>query len=403
MATVRALMWILAGVVLLDVALVAVVAISAAVVRWRGPRAVRDPVTWWPMETGRETAGRHGRGVVVVPIRSGEATVPAASEPRRPRHRAIAVALVAAIVFAGSAFASPQIRRLVATAIGTVTGTSQTEAGGQNAEGQPAAGDPSDHPDVAGHGGSSPSQRGTTDPSPGPAVEPRPPGVPHGGVLAPTAPSSLTANASSSSQVDLVWADVDGETGFRVERSSDGAGGWSTVGDTGAGGTSWSDGGLSEGTTYYYRVVATNLGGDSPPSNVASATTSIDPASPTTVTAVAASPTQIDLEWTDVANETGYRLERSDGSGGWTIVATTGQDVTSSSDTGLTPGTSYSYRVFATNAAGDSPASDVTSATTPTDPGQDGEGATSPPDPPATESGDPDPGTPMASPAMRVG
>jgi hypothetical protein len=120
------------------------------------------------------------------------------------------------------------------------------------------------------------------------------------------------------------------------------------------------------------------------------------------VTAIASSPTQIDLEWTDVANETGYRLERSDGSSGWTTVATTGQDVTSSSDTGLTPGTTYSYRVFATNAAGDSPASDVVSATTPTDPGQDGEDPTSSPDPPDTEGVDPDPGASMASFPLRV-
>jgi hypothetical protein len=398
-AGVRALLWILAGVVLLDVALVVVVAICAAVVRRRGPRAVRDPVTWWPMETERE-AGGHGRDVVV-PIRTGE-TAPAASEQRRPRHRTLAVALVAATVFAGTAFASPQIRRFVATAIGTVTGTSQTEAGGQDPEGQPAPGGPSDRPGVAGPKGSSPSPDRTAEPSPGPVVEPRPPGVPHGGVLAPAAPSSLTASARSSSQVDLVWADVDGEIGFRVERSSDGAGGWNAVGDTEAGGTAWSDGGLSQGTTYYYRVVATNLGGDSPPSNVASATTSIDPASPTTVTAVAGSATQIDLAWTDVANETGYRLERSDGSGGWTTVATTGQDVTASSDTGLTPGTTYSYRVFATNAAGDSPASDVVSATTPPDPGPEGQGATSPPSPPGTESGDPDPLAEMASLRIRV-
>jgi titin len=96
------------------------------------------------------------------------------------------------------------------------------------------------------------------------------------------------------------------------------------------------------------------------------------------VTAVASSPTQIDLEWTDVANETGYRVERSDGFGGWTTVATTGQDVTASSDTGLAPGTTYSYRVFATNAAGDSAPSDVVSATTPDAPGTGEEDPASP-------------------------
>ncbi len=84
------------------------------------------------------------------------------------------------------------------------------------------------------------------------------------------------------------------------------------------------------------------------------------PISPTGLTAVAASSTQIDLSWADVATETGYRVERSlDGATDWTTVATTGQDVTAQSDTGLSPGTTYYYRVFATNDDGDSPAADV--------------------------------------------
>jgi hypothetical protein len=105
-----------------------------------------------------------------------------------------------------------------------------------------------------------------------------------------------------------------------------------------------------------------------PPSHpdVTSATTTTDPpSSPGAVTAVAASSTQIDLSWTDVGTETGYRVERSpDGTTDWVTVATTGQDVSGYSDTGLSPSTTYYYRVFATNAGGDSPASDVTSATT---------------------------------------
>jgi titin len=86
---------------------------------------------------------------------------------------------------------------------------------------------------------------------------------------------------------------------------------------------------------------------------------------PTGLTAVAASSTQIDLSWSDVSTETGYRVERSlDGATDWITIATTGQDVTAQSDTGLSPGTTYYYRVFATNAGGDSPASDVASAYT---------------------------------------
>ncbi|HYT77700.1 MAG TPA: fibronectin type III domain-containing protein [Actinomycetota bacterium] len=89
------------------------------------------------------------------------------------------------------------------------------------------------------------------------------------------------------------------------------------------------------------------------------------PPSPSGLTAVAASPTEIDLTWADVTAETGYRVERSlDGSTDWTTVATTGQDLTTQSDTGLSPGTTYYYRVFATNGGGDSSASDVALALT---------------------------------------
>src|SRR5205085_9576993 len=69
--------------------------------------------------------------------------------------------------------------------------------------------------------------------------------------------------------------------------------------------TSYSDTGLSAGTTYYYEVVATNSAGDSGPSNVASATTTQPaqpPAAPTGLTATAASSSQNNLTWADNSN-----------------------------------------------------------------------------------------------------
>jgi large repetitive protein len=112
-------------------------------------------------------------------------------------------------------------------------------------------------------------------------------------------------------------------------------------------------------------VQSTTAAGDSPPSQVVSATTAIDPPSAPSITTVISSSSQIDLSWNDVATATGYRVERSsDGATGWAPVATLGQDGTTYSDTGLSAGTTYSYRVFATNAAGDSPPSQVVSATT---------------------------------------
>jgi titin len=170
---------------------------------------------------------------------------------------------------------------------------------------------------------------------------------------------------ASSTQIELEWSDVPVETGYRVERSADGSTGWVTVATTGQDVTTYLDGGLASSTTYYYRVFATSAGGDSPASGTASATTTADPPSPTTVTAVPASSTTIELGWTDVSGETGYRVERSaDGSTEWITVAAIGQDVTTYVDSGLASDTTYYYRVFATNFGGDSPASDPASATT---------------------------------------
>ena len=84
------------------------------------------------------------------------------------------------------------------------------------------------------------------------------------------------------------------------------------------------------------------------------------PAAPSNLTATASSSSQIDLSWTDNANnEEGFKIYR-DGA----LVTTTAANVTSYSDTGLTASTTYSYYVKATNASGDSDASNTASATT---------------------------------------
>jgi uncharacterized protein YkwD len=89
----------------------------------------------------------------------------------------------------------------------------------------------------------------------------------------PGAVGSLTAAAASSSQVNLSWSDVSGETGFKVERSADGQTGWTQIGTTGANVTTYQDTGLSASTPYYYRVRASNADGDGGYSPTASAIT----------------------------------------------------------------------------------------------------------------------------------
>jgi titin len=92
----------------------------------------------------------------------------------------------------------------------------------------------------------------------------------------PAAVGNLNATAVSSTQVNLSWSDVSGETGFYVERSTDGTT-WSQIAATAAGVTSYQDSGLSASTTYSYRVRAFNGSGPGGYSAVASTTT---PAAP---------------------------------------------------------------------------------------------------------------------------
>ena len=93
----------------------------------------------------------------------------------------------------------------------------------------------------------------------------------------PAAPTNLVATAASYTQINLTWADAStNETSFLIERSTDNVG-YTQIASVGAGVTGHSDAGLSGSTLYYYRVRASNSGGNSAYSNVASATT---PAAP---------------------------------------------------------------------------------------------------------------------------
>ena len=96
------------------------------------------------------------------------------------------------------------------------------------------------------------------------------------------------------------------------------------------------------------------------------------PSAPIDLTAGAATPTTVPLSWTaprfDGATAvTGYKVEWSaDGNDPWTVAqADTGSTATSYTHTGLTPQTTYHYRVSAINSVDTSAASDSVSATTP--------------------------------------
>lgn len=87
---------------------------------------------------------------------------------------------------------------------------------------------------------------------------------------------------------------------------------------------------------------------------------------PSNLAAVAPSATQINLSWADNStNETGFQIERTTpGGNAYATLATVGSGTTSWSDTGLTPGVTYLYRVRATHTSASSAYSNEASATT---------------------------------------
>ncbi|HEU4752404.1 MAG TPA: malectin domain-containing carbohydrate-binding protein, partial [Armatimonadota bacterium] len=87
----------------------------------------------------------------------------------------------------------------------------------------------------------------------------------------PAAPTNLTATAGNAS-VSLTWNASSGATSYNVKRSTTSGSGYVTL--AGVSATSYTDNTVANGSTYYYVVTAVSSGGESGPSNQASATPS---------------------------------------------------------------------------------------------------------------------------------
>lgn len=183
----------------------------------------------------------------------------------------------------------------------------------------------------------------------------------------PIAPTNLIATAAGASTINLIWTDnASNETSFVLQRSLSGSSGFATIATIAANTISYSNTGLNGSTTYFYRVHASNSNGNSAWSNVANATTASagPPAAPSNLTAVSAGCNSIKLTWLDnSSNETNFELRRSTSQNGtYTTVATLPANTTIYTNTGLTKGRKYYYKVRAANAAGNSAWSNTANA-----------------------------------------
>jgi fibronectin type 3 domain-containing protein len=192
----------------------------------------------------------------------------------------------------------------------------------------------------------------------------------------PSAPTGLTATASSSSAIGLSWTPVTPPANCSI--SSYTVYGGTTANPTtviasGVTGTTYSNTGLAASTTYYYVVKAVDADGTSAASAQAQATTPAPacttvPSAPTGLTATVSSSSAISLSWTPVTPPVSCSISSYTVYGGTTAnptaVIASGVTGTTYSNTGLTASTTYYYIVKAVDGDGTSAASAQASAET---------------------------------------
>lgn len=184
------------------------------------------------------------------------------------------------------------------------------------------------------------------------------------------APIELRAVLVSDTVVDLVWSHAGSADGFEIQRAEDVSGvpaAFAVVGEVAGVGASFQDCGTTEGSTYWYRVSASQGGQTSGFSDllaVTTGTTSTLPAAPEAVQAVALSSDEVLLSWQDSSSgEEGFLVERARGSEAFKSLTQVGAATESLVDFGLVPEESYRYRVRAFAGTRASPYSDVVQVT----------------------------------------
>jgi len=178
-------------------------------------------------------------------------------------------------------------------------------------------------------------------------------------ITIPAAPVATSASAITDVFFTANWNSSTGASDYRLDVATD-AGFTSFVSgfnNTSVGNvTNASVSGLTAGTTYYFRVRATNTSGASADSNTISTITI--PAAPTATAASSVTATTFAANWNASTGASSYRLDVATDSGFTSFVSGFNDlnvgNVVTASVTGLTAATTYYYRVRAVDASGTS-------------------------------------------------
>lgn len=193
---------------------------------------------------------------------------------------------------------------------------------------------------------------------------------------APTAPDAPTSVSGSpgDSQVALSWIAPASNGGAAISdyliEYLPSSGSWTTWPHAASSSTSATITGLTNGTSYTFRVSAVNSIGTSPTSIASSSVTPRTTAGAPSFSSITVSDSQATLNWLAPGSNGGapitdYYIEYRAGSGSWSSWSHTASISTTATITGLTNGTSYTFRVSAINAVGTGPSSTISTSYTP--------------------------------------
>ncbi|WP_081772898.1 S8 family serine peptidase [Bacillus sp. EB01] len=166
------------------------------------------------------------------------------------------------------------------------------------------------------------------------------------------APASVKAASAGYNKVKVSWGKVSGAQGYEVYRSTSKYGTYSKIATLTSGtATSYTNGALNPGKTYYYKVVSYKRVDGVKVVSPYSAVVSKAPvlATPTGLSVKKYSATSLKVSWKASSEATGYEVYRATSkTGKYTKVATvTKGSVTSVVNTKLTKGKTYYYKVRA--------------------------------------------------------
>ncbi|MGO8673987.1 MAG: choice-of-anchor tandem repeat GloVer-containing protein [Capsulimonadaceae bacterium] len=176
----------------------------------------------------------------------------------------------------------------------------------------------------------------------------------------PPTPTGLAATAGNA-QVSLSWNATSLSNTIDIYRSTaSGAEGSTPVCSIPSTNTSYTNVGLTNGVKYYFTIAQSNASGTSAQSNEAS--TTLAPNAPTGLTATAGN-AQVGLSWTSSYAATSYAIYRATTSGVEGVTPVAAAAGLSYTNSGLTNGVMYYFKVAAVNAGGTSAQSSEVSAT----------------------------------------